>query len=102
MKRPKGVTIIALWDFAGSAFALISSVFLFFPDKPDPVLSPILLLGAVALLVLGIGLWKMKNWARVFTTIGTVLSLLAGLVMTAVFPELWDFSAWRIAHHAAI
>lgn len=93
MNRPKGVTIIALWDFVGS---IVCAVFFFLHDM-DAIFESILLLGSILLLVFGIGLWRMKNWARVCTTIGTVVSLLISLVWTVLSPSLQDFSPPHIA-----
>jgi hypothetical protein len=97
MKRSIGVSIIAILSLLGSALTfamgiLMLAVMVLAPvprSNPFPG-SPILfkvLFGAISLMyffpavwgiVSGIGLWRLKNWARISTIVFSVLLILMG------------------------
>lgn len=93
MQRPTGVTILAVLAFCGAGllviFALISllggavvstlasSRMGSIAGMGVAVLGIFLLFFAVVDLVIGVGLLKLKNWARIVTVIICVLALLS-------------------------
>jgi hypothetical protein len=93
MKRPKGVTVIAVY-FMASATVQVPLVRLLSRNDPDLASRPLLLLASAALIVLSVGLWRMKNWARVSTTILSVAGLISGAVSMFLW-LVWDeFGLW--------
>lgn len=103
MDRPTGVTVLAVLNFLGAAlYILLGVLFMVGMGALGAVLGQsgqegsgaamglLMGLGAVAGVVLiffglialaiGIGLWKLKNWARIITI---VLSALGGLACLA-------------------
>jgi len=94
MKRPKGVTVIAVY-FMASATVLVPLVLLLSRNDPDLASRPLLLLASAALIVLSVGLWRMKNWARVSTTILSVAGLISGAVSMFLWPVWDEFGLWR-------
>ncbi len=107
MDRPTGVTILAVLDFLGAAlFLLLAAVFVLGFSLLGSVagqsgdaggeagMAVLMGLGAAAgviffvialiSLVVGIGLWKLKNWARILTIVFSVLGVLSNLAGTAI------------------
>jgi len=93
MKRPKGVTVIAVY-FMASATVLVPLVLLLSRNDPDLASRPLLLLASAALIVLSVGLWRMKNWARVSTTILSVAGLISCAVSMFLWPVWDEFGFW--------
>ena len=94
MKRPKGVTVIAVY-FVASATVQVPLVRLLSRNDPDLASRPLLLLASAALIVLSVGLWRMKNWARVSTTILSVAGLISGVAVSMSLWPVWDeFGLW--------
>jgi len=102
MERPSGVTVIAVLDFLGAGGCLIGA--LAFGALTSVVTargsnSPLgrlaglggaigialFFLSALFAIVIGVGLLKLRNWARVLSVVFAVLGIvliLAGLVLT--------------------
>ena len=111
MKRPKGVTVIAVLHFLGAAFAILLVFVVGVVKKPlsdfmpqlgelpiDPALAQAiftaaLLVSALVSVALGIGLWKLINWVRmvvlVFALLGAISNLL-GVLSAAAQAKDWD------------
>jgi len=75
MKRPKGVTVIAVFFTVGAtvlpAFVLLS------PHKDATGFAKSLtMLMSLIEFILAMGLWKMKNWACMSTAILVMIGLL--------------------------
>ena len=108
--RPLGVTIIAILTWIrGSFYALIGLFLLvvghasarlvsamasdsFFEtlfSRVGKVLGFGALLIAVAYIVIGLGLWQLKNWARAVTIVLVSIWLLLGLIGILRFPTPW-------------
>jgi uncharacterized membrane protein (DUF2068 family) len=103
MQRPTGVTILAILAFIGAGMLVMAALVLFaggalvsrFANMPQAgmiagvagaVLAAICLAFAVLEFVVGLGLWKLQNWARILTIVlicfallSSVLGLLMGL-----------------------
>lgn len=94
MKRPNGVTVIALIDFLRSIAGLVVCA-IFFRD--DAVILWLGLVACVVFFTLSIGLWKMKNWARLSTVILGVLGLLTAILFRVFGPYLYDYKLSRQA-----
>jgi hypothetical protein len=93
MERPVGVTVIAVLGFVG-AFLLLFAAFGMFlggailsslANRPGlgavagvggAIVGVVFLGIAAAYLVLGIGLWRLQNWARICTLILVTLGLI--------------------------
>jgi len=97
MERPTGVTILAVLNFVGALLCVLGALLFFLGlglagagakttgagtggmallmglGAVGGVI--ILIFGAIAVLV-GVGLWKLRNWARILTIVLTALSLL--------------------------
>ena len=112
MGRPTGVTVIAILCFIGAAFCLLGGLGMILGGGflasvisqqqgqgsagaagifagLGAVLGFVFLVGAAIDIVLGIGLWKLKGWARittiVLTGIGAAFQLLGLLTSLAHF-----------------
>ncbi|HUA01735.1 MAG TPA: hypothetical protein VMB02_15475 [Candidatus Aquilonibacter sp.] len=96
MQRPTGVTVLAVLAFCGAGlmviFALISLlggavVSTLAPSRMGSiagvgvaVLGVFLLIVAAVNVVIGVGLLKLKNWARILTIIFCALALLSAVL----------------------
>jgi len=97
MDRPTGVTIVAMLNFLGALFCVLGGLLLFVglgvagaaaQTRRGGTGVMALLMGMGALggvvclvaaalsVIIGIGLWKLRNWARVLTIVFTALGLL--------------------------
>lgn len=101
MQRPTGVTILAILAFIGAGILALVALFSLLGGAlvsslassrvgivagvGAAVVAVFLLIFAAIDLVVGIGLWKLKNWARVVTIILVGLGLL-GSVLSIVSP----------------
>ena len=121
MGRPVGVTILAILDFIGAAFCLLGGIGMilgggfiatmmsqqggqgsagaagFFAGLGAVAGVFIIIIGGVCALV-GFGLWKLKNWARIVSIvllgIGVAVQLL-GLLGTLAHFNLFAF-VWSV------
>jgi hypothetical protein len=116
--RPVGVTLIAILHWLRGAayvavgFALIGITHLsahmiasvagdtFLVSGLGKTLGVAILLFALLYIVMGFGLWAMKNWARILTLIFAVIWLLSALVRLVHFPT--PFHLLRAAVDVAI
>lgn len=97
MERPAGVTLVAVLAFVSAFFLCFAAFGMFLggailsslADRPGlgmvagmggAIVGVVFLGIAVVDLVLGIGLWKLQNWARILTVI--LVSL--GLILNAL------------------
>jgi hypothetical protein len=102
MKRPTGVTILAVLAFIGAALLvaaalvsllagmLVSTMLSFRMGMIGGVGAAFLvifflLVFAVVDIMVGVGLWKLKNWARIITIVLTAIGLL-GSVLSIISP----------------
>ncbi len=107
MQRPTGVTVIALLHFLGAGLLVLCGLMMFAGGgflatmagssaartmlAGMGVFLGILFLAFAALgLFIGIGLWKLKNWARVLTIVLNAISLVFAVL--ALFGALMHFS----------
>ena len=115
MGRPTGVTVIAILDFIGAALFLLCGIAMIIGGGfmatmlsqgqgsagaagifagLGAVMGFGFLVGAAIYIALGIGLWKLKGWARittiVLTGIGAAFQLL-GLLMSLTHFALGNF-----------
>jgi len=96
MQRPTGVTIISVLAFIGAACLLFAALGMFLggailssmAGRPGVgmmagiggAIVGVVFLGIAAVdLILGIGLWKLQNWARILT----VVLLIVGVILYA-------------------
>jgi uncharacterized membrane protein (DUF2068 family) len=94
MQRPTGVTILAILAFIGAGMLVLAGFVLFaggalvsrFANIPQAgmiagfagaVLAAICLGFALLEFVIGLGLWKLQNWARILTIVLICLALLS-------------------------
>jgi hypothetical protein len=90
MKRPKGVPVIAVY-FMACATVLPPLILVLSRNEPDPLARPVLLFASTVLIVLSVGLWRMKNWARICTAILSIAGLISQAVSAFLWP-VWDES----------
>jgi len=93
MQRPTGVTILAVLAFIGAGLSVLVAIGAFLGGAvmssmmANPrfgmlagvgaVIVGVFLLGiAVMDVVIGFGLWKLQNWARILTIVLSVLDLI--------------------------
>ena len=100
-QRPTGVTIIAVLAFLGAALLVLGALFSLLGGMlvstmaasrmgalagvGAAVIAVFLLIAAVVDIVVGVGLWKLKNWARIITIVLTGIGLL-GSVLSIISP----------------
>ncbi|MGH9777661.1 MAG: hypothetical protein ACRD5I_04550 [Candidatus Acidiferrales bacterium] len=104
MDRPTGVTILAILEFLGAGlFILLGLLFLVGfsllggaagQAGEGSGMAVLMGLGAVAGVVflalaliplaIGIGLWKLKNWARILVIVFSILGVLSNLAGAAI------------------
>jgi hypothetical protein len=112
MQRPTGVTVLAVLAFVGGGLLVLAALVMFvggamvstMTSYPLGTLGTIggaivgvVLLGfAVLYVVLGLGLWKLQNWARILSLVlvglgllFNVLGLLGSLLHFHLFLLLW-------------
>jgi hypothetical protein len=113
MNRSAGVTVIAVLSLIGSALTILMAIFMAVlmvvitsiaatPEQSDFPASPALvkviflfaalmfLLPAIWGIINGIGLFRLKNWARISTIVFSVLLILMGgfgLLMSLIMPS---------------
>jgi hypothetical protein len=104
MARPVGVTLLAILDFLGAAGCIVAgivslvsggSIAAFIHQNAQTqdaqaaggvvafimgALTVFCFIGAAIFLLLGFGLWKLKNWARIITIIFEVIGVLFSLL----------------------
>lgn len=102
MKRPKGVAFIAVF-FMVSATALLAFVLLPGPLKNATIFAKsLLVLMSLTEFVLAMGLWKMKNWARISAALLVIFGFLSGVV-SLLHSSVWlDFNVWRFAEYLLV
>ena len=102
MERPKGITVIVIY-YIGSATVLIPLVLLLSRKDMNLFHQSALLIIAPILIVLSVGLWKMKNWARISATVLTAVGLVDGVVPRGLNAFSYfgigflDFGIWYLA-----
>jgi uncharacterized membrane protein (DUF2068 family) len=83
MKRPRGVTIIALWCYLVCASVVVYPLAGGNAGKP---FAAALVLSFVIEFVLGTGLWMMRNWARISAAIVIAINLVWALLFDLGWP----------------
>ncbi len=132
MDRPTGVTVLAVLNFLGAGlYALLAVLFFLigaggaasgmmsemgggtaaFLLGLGAAVGVILLIFAAIGLAIGIGMWKLRNWARIVTIVLVGLSLLLGvlgllgslisfelgsLIFQAIFVALYAWIIWYL------
>lgn len=94
--RPIGLTFIALFNFLGGVLGLIAGAVMILLRVTDTTIEAMMVLGSMVPLILGIGLWRKRNWARVACIILIPVSLLTELVSAVLIPSSFDFSRWHL------
>jgi hypothetical protein len=116
MQRPTGVTVISVLNFIGAAFYVLGALGIFIGGaffanmtRSSPqggagmtamiagmgaVLGVVLLIGAGLCLLVGIGLWKLANWARILEIVLLALGVCFGLF--GLFGAFMNFHAGQL------
>ena len=109
MQRPTGVTILAVLAFMGAGLLVLLGLAIFmggamlssmsayprFGAIAGGIIAVFFLVFAVLDAVIGVGLWKLQNWARVLTIVLTGLGLLGsvgGLVSPFAYAHFFFFA----------
>ena len=95
MKRPKGVAAIAIY-YLVSAVVLAPLLLLSTHRDLDVLSEALVLFISPVLIVLSVGLWKMKNWARVSAALLTALGLVVSVVSQVLHKSLYEFDTWTL------
>ncbi len=101
MQRPTGVTILAVLAFIGAGLLVVGALFSLLGGMLVSTMSAsrmgalagvgaaflaiVLLISAAVDIVVGVGLLKLKNWARIITIVLTGIGLL-GSVLSIISP----------------
>jgi uncharacterized membrane protein (DUF2068 family) len=101
MQRPTGVTILAVLAFIGAGLLVVGALFSLLGGMlvstmgasrmgmlagvGAAVIAVFLLVAAAVDIVVGVGLWKLKNWARIITIVLIGIGLL-GSVLSIISP----------------
>jgi uncharacterized membrane protein (DUF2068 family) len=101
MQRPTGVTILAVLAFIGAGLLVVGALFGLMGGMlvsamgsssmgmlagvGAAVIAVFLLIAAAVDIVVGVGLWKLKNWARIITIVLIGIGLL-GSVLSIISP----------------
>jgi len=112
MQRPVGLTIIAFMFFLGGAGGVLASILMLLPkyvgttnDRGELLLLSTLGLLSIVQLVLGIGLWGKRDWARRASIIWGIVWVLGGFLTEITFaismPSVFHFSWWQVSIAAA-
>jgi len=97
MQRPTGVTILAVLAFIGAGLSVLVAIAAFLGGAvmssmmanprfgmlagAGAVIVGVFLLGIVVMdVVIGFGLWKLQNWARILTIVLAGLALLSSVL----------------------
>lgn len=111
MERPFGVTVLAILSFLGAVFCVVvATLFVlamgiagFGPKQPGlapffhwgAVYAVTLLVLAVLVALTGLGMWKLRRWARIITIIFAFLNLqlqLLGLMGALLYSKFLAFA----------
>jgi len=77
LKRPIGVTIIAVINIlAGVAVTVMATLLFVSSQQPQGIVLGIFVIGALLGFALGVALLMLQNWARLLMVVGCVLSLI--------------------------
>ena len=85
-KRPIGVSVLAILNVVGSLLLMLAAFGaggIFSEAEAAGAAGAFLGLLAVASLIVAIGLWRLRNWARITAIILYILSAILGLVSIA-------------------
>lgn len=85
MKKPMGLIIISSLTLIMSIFLLMLALLYALTRTDAPIYVFIFTLIGVAYLVIGIGLFRLKNWARIISIIMLSLAMIENVVSTIFF-----------------
>ncbi len=88
MERPTGVTVLAGLSFLGAGLCVLGGLDYAALVGLSAVGGVLLLVCAAIGVVAGIGLWKLRGWARMVTIVLTILSLV--LAVPGLFMSIFS------------
>ena len=100
--RKIGVAIIAIWLILGGTYGIFLALTFF---RFDTVLLTLTLFASAGMLALGVGLWKLKNWARIALIVKGIAGVATSLAVAVLIPSLFfrsqhfslrELSLWSI------
>jgi hypothetical protein len=92
-KLPIGLRMIAIFDFSQGALIFMLSVALLLLGFPLGSYVQSTLYSAV-LLILGLGLWRRRPWARWGSIALALVGLIGGFGLVVFMPSLYASAAW--------
>jgi len=95
LRRPIGLTLIALQCILGGALGFLAGILMFLFRFLETMFNIELMLLSLVVVILGIGLWKKRNWARRASIILALGGFLAEITFAVYIPSLFDFSWWQ-------
>jgi len=98
-KRPKGVTILAVFLFGSVAAGLLSQIILLYLNILQPSQLALQLTEDLFYLIIAIGIWKLKNWARIIIVIldgfgFLFLTVFIFLYRSWLLTSRWEMALW--------
>jgi peptidoglycan/LPS O-acetylase OafA/YrhL len=96
MKRPKGIAAIAVYYIVGATVMIPSALLEYSKERVFSSESALALLTMPILIVLSIGLWRMKNWARISAAVLTALAIVCAAVAMVLSGLLYYHNNWLL------
>jgi hypothetical protein len=108
--RPIGVTLLAilflaaaaLWTLGGLAFALAVVKIppaLNVPAEQAGIVGGVLIVFGLCALAIGLGLWWLRNWARLAAVVLSALGVGVAIIGLG-YAIMYAFSAWEVGRQA--
>jgi hypothetical protein len=86
MKRPPGLTVIAAIFVLGGVMGIVLSILFLLPSFFDTTMAAVTVLSSTFVSLLGIGLWRRWNWARLVSIFLGLTGLLTQVILKVYMP----------------
>ena len=96
MKRPKGVAAIVVYYIVGATTMIPGALLEYRKERVFSSESALALLTMPLLVILSIGLWKMKNWARISAAVLTAFATVYAVVAMVLSGLLYYRDTWPL------
>jgi hypothetical protein len=94
MQRPIGLKIIVLLNISRGVLGLLAGILMLWFRFLGTTFDIVVIIFSLVAVILGIGLWRMRNWARWASIILVLGGLLTQIAIAVSLPSLFGLS-WR-------